>query len=63
MPTFDFSGFELCAHDDNSIISDVGIEIYRDRMNQKIGIIMTGPDDKWFGYGFGNDNMNRMCIY
>ena len=61
VPTYDFGEFKQCGYDD-IILSGVRIEIYRDSINQRIGITIIGPADKWFGYGFGNDVMNGMYL-
>ena len=60
---YDLVDFRQCSHAQiDFIITDLKIDIYQDVTNQRIAMIMTGPVDQWFGFGFGNHNMNRMYL-
>ena len=49
---------DRCGHED-STIPDLEIQIWRQQVEEIITMEITGPADKWFGFGFGDD-INRM---
>ena len=51
--------FESCVYDDETIDGLV-VEIKRDDVNKMIAIVIIGPAEKWFGYGFGSFVINGM---
>ena len=40
------------------VLSPMTLSIERNEMDQEVRIIITGPNDGWFGYGFGSRIMN-----
>lgn len=46
------SSFETCI-DSTSLIEGVSVKIDRSSTNEVVRITMFGPNDKWFGFGFG----------
>jgi len=55
-PSYNFSEYEKCVEDETN--KNLTLEIYRD--GERMGITICGPDDKWFGYGFGKSVIDGM---
>jgi len=62
IPTYGFDafGYKICVFD-NETIDGLTLKIKNDDENEMVGIIITGPDHGWFGYGFGKSVINGMC--
>ena len=58
-PTYNFNGFQKCVYD-NQTMDGVRLEIQKSDVNEMLGIIITGPVDRWFGYGFGKSVIQSM---